>query len=132
MVDALKSRQAPEGAQVFFVSPAAGATVEKTFTVKLGVEGMGLKPAGDQTPHTGHLVVAIDAPAFRSDQPVPTSRVEPGAVLATPAVVNLSKAETTAEFVLAPGQHTLRAEIVDQYHVPFKPSISSEITVTVA
>jgi len=48
--DALKSQEPPKDAKVFIVSPADGATVDKTFTVKFGIEGMGLKPAGDQTP----------------------------------------------------------------------------------
>ena len=76
--DALKSEQPPEGAKVFIVSPADGATVDKTFTVKFGIEGMHLKPAGDQTPHTGHhhLLVDVDkAPV--ADMALPTSRCPP-------------------------------------------------------
>ncbi len=41
--DALKSQEPPKEAKVFIVSPADGATVDKTFTVKFGIEGMGLK-----------------------------------------------------------------------------------------
>lgn len=45
----LKSQEPPKDAKVFIVSPADGATVDKTFTVKFGIEGMALKPAGDNT-----------------------------------------------------------------------------------
>jgi hypothetical protein len=45
---------APEGAEVFIVSPADGATVPQTFTVKFGVKDIALAPAGDvpRTPAT--------------------------------------------------------------------------------
>jgi hypothetical protein len=46
--DALKSRAA-QGGQGLHRFPADGATVDKTFTVKFGIEGIALKPAGDQT-----------------------------------------------------------------------------------
>lgn len=35
---ALKSQEPPKDAKVFIVSPADGATVDKTFTVKFGIE----------------------------------------------------------------------------------------------
>ena len=133
--DALKSEQPPEGAKVFIVSPADGATVDKTFTVKFGIEGMALKPAGDQTPHTGHhhLLVDVDtAPA--ADQPLPTSLMpENNAPLpAGPQVLHFGKAQTEATITLTPGKHTLQLVLGDQYHVPFKPSVESKkITVTV-
>jgi hypothetical protein len=44
------SAQRAEGAKVFIVSPKDGATVDKTFTVKFGMEGLKLAPATDQTP----------------------------------------------------------------------------------
>ena len=47
--------QAPQDAQVFIVTPVNGDTVAKTFKVKFGVSDISLAPAGDQTPHTGHL-----------------------------------------------------------------------------
>ncbi|QWA28338.1 DUF4399 domain-containing protein [Pseudomonas sp. RC3H12] len=133
--DALKSQQPPEGAKVFIVSPADGATVDKTFTVKFGIEGMGLKPAGDQTPHTGHhhLLVDVDkAPV--ADMPLPTSLMpENNAPLpAGPQVLHFGKAQTEATITLTPGKHALQLVLGDMYHVPFKPSVESQkITVIV-
>ena len=38
----LESEAAPKGAKVFIVEPKDGATVDQTFTVKFGIEGMPL------------------------------------------------------------------------------------------
>ncbi|BBH43751.1 DUF4399 domain-containing protein [Pseudomonas sp. KU43P] len=133
--DALKSQEPPKGAEVFIVSPKDGATVDKTFTVKFGIKGMKLKPAGDQTPHTGHhhlLVDVKDKPA--ADQPLPTSLMpESGVALpAGPQVLHFGKAQTETTITLTPGKHTLQLVLGDQYHVPFKPMVESQkITVTV-
>ncbi|MBF8732945.1 DUF4399 domain-containing protein [Pseudomonas guariconensis] len=133
--DALKSQEPPQGAKVFIVSPADGATVDKTFTVKFGIEGMGLKPAGDATPHTGHhhLLVDVDKePA--ADQPLPTTLMpENNAPLpAGPQVLHFGKAQTEATITLAPGKHTLQLVLGDRFHVPFMPSVESQkITVQV-
>ncbi|MBK4993538.1 DUF4399 domain-containing protein [Pseudomonas sp. S37] len=133
--DALKSQEPPKEAKVFIVSPADGATVDKTFTVKFGIEGMGLKPAGDQTPHTGHhhLLVDVDKEPV-ADMPLPTSLMpEAGTALpAGPQVLHFGKAQTETSITLTPGKHTLQLVLGDQYHVPFKPSVESQkITVDV-
>lgn len=133
--DALKSQEPPKDAKVFIVSPADGATVDKTFTVKFGIEGMALKPAGDQTPHSGHhhLLVDVDkAPV--ADQSLPTSLMPEGnqPLPAGPQVLHFGKAQTEATITLTPGKHTLQLVLGDQYHVPFKPSVESKkITVNV-
>ena len=133
--DALKSQEPPKDAKVFIVSPADGATVDKTFTVKFGIEGIALKPAGDQTEHSGHhhLLVDVDKEPV-ADQPLPTSLMpESGVALpASPQVLHFGKAQTEATITLTPGKHTLQLVLGDQYHVPFKPSVESKkITVEV-
>ena len=133
--EGLVSQAPPKDAKVFIVSPADGATVDKTFTVKFGIEGMELKPAGDATPHSGHhhLLVDVDkAPA--ADQVLPTSLMpENGQPLpAGPQVLHFGKAQTETQLTLAPGKHTLQLVLGDKFHVPFKPSVESKkITVTV-
>lgn len=133
--DALKSQEPPKDAKVVIVSPADGATVDKTFTVTFGIEGMALKPAGDQTPHTGHhhLLVDVDKEPV-ADMPLPTSLMpENNAPLpAGPQVLHFGKAQTEATITLTPGKHTLQLVLGDKYHVPFKPSVESKkITVEV-
>src|SRR5262245_56311848 len=50
----------PPGASVFIIEPADGATVPSTFTVKFGLKGMTIAPAGDDTPNSGHHHLLID------------------------------------------------------------------------
>jgi len=133
--DALKSQEPPKEAKVFIVSPADGATVDKTFTVKFGIEGIALKPAGDHTPHSGHhhLLVDVDKEPV-ADMPLPTSLMpESGVALPDgPQVLHFGKAQTETTITLTPGKHTLQLILGDQYHVPFKPSVESQkITVEV-
>jgi hypothetical protein len=133
--DVLKSQEPPKEAKVFIVSPADGATVDKTFTVKFGIEGMALKPAGDSTPHSGHhhLLVDVDKEPV-ADMALPTSLMpQAGTALPDgPQVLHFGKAQTETSITLTPGKHTLQLVLGDQYHVPFKPSVvSQKITVDV-
>ena len=122
-VMAMAATPAPEGAKISIISPADGATVDKTFTVKFGVEGIQLAPAGDQTPNTGHHHLLIDV-----DQPIAAGQVIP----ADANHVHFGKAQTEAEVTLAPGKHTLQLELADKNHMTFEPVIvSKKITVNV-
>lgn len=115
--------EAPAGAKVAIVSPADGATVDKTFKVKFAVEGIALAPAGDQTPNTGHHHLLIDVDKLPAENmPIPMDANH----------LHFGKAQTETEVTLAPGKHTLQLELADKNHVPFKPVVVSEkITVTV-
>ncbi|OOL39506.1 MULTISPECIES: DUF4399 domain-containing protein [unclassified Pseudomonas] len=114
---------APKGAEVFIVSPADGATVPETFTVKFGVKDIALAPAGDVTKNTGHHHLLIDVdklPAAGAPIPLDANHMHFG------------KAQTQAEIKLAPGKHTLQLELGDSGHMPFDPPIvSKKITVNV-
>ncbi|EKF72992.1 hypothetical protein A11A3_15841 [Alcanivorax hongdengensis A-11-3] len=114
---------APQGASVFIVSPADGATVSSPVKVEFGIEGMQLAPAGTDKPDTGHhhLLVDLDTlPAM--DMPLPSND----------HVIHFGKAQTSTELELAPGKHTLQLLLGDYRHVPFDPPIMSEkITITV-
>lgn len=125
----LEEPAATEGRQGVHRFPADGATVDKTFTVKFGIEGIALKPAGDQTAHSGHhhLLVDVDK-APLSDTPLPTSLMpESGVALpAGPQVLHFGKAQTETTITLTPGKHTLQLVLGDAYHVPFKPAVESQ------
>lgn len=114
---------APADAAVYFIEPADGATVDQTFTVKFGLKGMGVAPAGVDVPHTGHHHLLVDlkqTPAM--DQPLPM----------TDNVRHFGKGQTETELTLAPGKHTLQLLVGDKNHVPLNPSVMSEtISVTV-
>lgn len=123
LAESPQSQEAPADAKVFIVSPTDGATVDKTFTVKFGIEGMKLAPAGDATPGTGHHHLLVDlADQPESDKPLPV----------TDHILHFGKAQTETTLTLAPGKHTLQLLLGDKSHVPFKPAVESQkITVNV-
>lgn len=113
---------APAGATVAIVEPADGATVTSPFTVKFGISGMGLAPAGTHAAHTGHHHLLIDTKLADPTQPIPADDHNK----------HFGKAQTETTVTLPPGKHTLQLVLGDGNHVPFKPSLESAVvTVTV-
>ena len=114
---------APAGASVYFIAPADGATVDKTFPVKFGLKGMGVAPAGTDAPATGHHHLLIDVAELPPvDQPLPASD----------NIRHFGKGQTETEVTLPPGKHTLQLLVGDKNHVPLDPPVvSQKITVTV-
>lgn len=116
---------APEGAAAYIQSPADGAVVPSPVTVRFGLRGIGVAPAGVQLPNTGHHhmlidVAAADMPSF--DLPLP----------ATDQVMHFGLGQTETELNLEPGQHTLQLVLGDHLHTPHSPPVTSEtITITV-
>jgi hypothetical protein len=115
---------APESALTYLVSPANGATVSSPFTVRFGLRGMGVAPAGVTTPNTGHHHLLIDVETLPPDNlPIPND--------ANHRHFGLGQTET--ELTLPPGQHTLQLVLGDALHIPHQPPVRSEkITITVA
>ena len=109
---------APKGAEVFIVSPKDGATVDKTFTVKFGMEGLKLAPATSQDPGTGHHHLLIDQKEL-PDASVP--------IPATDTVIHYGKAQTETELTLTPGKHTLQLVAGDKLHMQFNPTVASKV-----
>ncbi|UUY09184.1 DUF4399 domain-containing protein [Pseudomonas sp. J452] len=114
---------APDGAQVYFIEPADGATVGQTFTVKFGLKGMGVAPAGVDFPATGHHHLLVDVSSMPLlDSALPMSE----------QIRHFGKGQTETELTLPPGQHSLRLLFADKNHVPFDPPVISEpISITV-
>jgi hypothetical protein len=113
----------PKGAKVFIISPKNGETVTSPVTVKFGIKGMTLAPAGTKQENSGHhhLLVDTDPPADLN-QPLP----------ATDKIVHFGKAQTETTLTLPPGKHTLQLLLADQNHIPHKPPVlSKKITITV-
>lgn len=114
---------APADAELYFITPKDGAVVEPTFTVRFGLRGMGVAPAGVDAPHTGHHHILIDLDELPPlDLPLP----------ATEQVVHFGKGQTETELTLKPGVHTLQLILGNHLHVPHDPAVVSEkITITV-
>ena len=118
----MKRTPSPAGAKVFFIEPADGATVTNPVTVKFGVEGMEIAPAGTDKPNSGHHHVLIDAALEDYDVPIP----------ADDSHKHFGKGQTETQLELTPGEHTLQLIIGDQNHVPHDPAVESEaITIMV-
>ena len=113
----------PKGAKVFIVSPKNGETVTSPVTVKFGIKGMKLAPAGTKDPNTGHHHLLIDTdPPADLNLPLPASD----------KVVHFGKAQTETQVNLPPGKHTLQLILGDANHIPHNPPVESKkITITV-
>jgi hypothetical protein len=113
----------PKGAKVFIISPKNGETVTSPVTVKFGIKGMTLAPAGTKQENSGHHHLLIDTdPPADMNQPLP----------ATDKIVHFGKAQTETTLNLPPGKHTLQLLLGDQNHIPHNPPVlSKKITITV-
>lgn len=118
----LPRQSAPEGAAVYFIEPADGAVVSSPVTVKFGLRGMGVAPAGLDHPHTGHHHLLIDTPEVDMGLPLPK----------TDRIRHFGGGQTEAAVELAPGTHTLQLLLGDYLHIPHDPPVmSATVTVTV-
>jgi len=113
---------APEGARVYFIAPQDGATVSSPVTVRFGLAGMGVAPAGVEKGGTGHHHLLIDQPLADYDNAIPADEAH--------RHFGGGQTETTVD--LAPGTHTLQLVVGDHNHIPHMPPIeSARITITV-
>lgn len=114
------SSPSPAGASTYFISPQDGDSVGETFTVKFGLSGMGVAPAGVEKTNTGHHHLIVDGELPALDQPMGSS------------VKHFGGGQTEASITLPKGKHTLQLILGNHLHVPHNPPVVSEkITVTV-
>jgi hypothetical protein len=120
---ALERSAAPEGAGVYIISPTDGAVVTSPVTVKFGLRGMGVAPAGVSVAGTGHHHLLIDLAELPAmDKPLP----------ANAQVKHFGKGQTETRLELAPGVHSLQLLLGNHLHVPHQaPVLSEKITITV-
>jgi hypothetical protein len=114
----------PAGAEVYFIAPQNGAKLHSPVTIKFGLKGMGIAPAGVKFDNTGHhhLLVDTDLKEVKLDAPMP----------ATDKIVHFGKGQTETTLTLTPGKHTLQLVFADSLHQSFDPPLTSKkITVTV-
>lgn len=114
---------APAEATVYFVSPADGASVTSPVTVRFGLRGMGVAPAGVEAPNTGHHHLLINVDALPPEgQPLP----------ATDQIRHFGAGQTETALELEPGEYTLQLVLGDHLHIPHQPPVrSTPITITV-
>lgn len=115
---------APEGASVYFIAPQDGDTVEGPVTIKFGLEGMGIAPAGIEKENTGHHHLLINTTLK------PEMKAEP--LPADDQHVHFGGGQTQATLDLPAGTHELQLVLGDHNHIVHEPPIVSDvITVTV-
>ena len=111
------------GAEAYIISPKNGESVKSPVTVRFGLKGMGIAPAGVKFENTGHhhLLIDTDVPADLN-APLPTSD----------QVKHFGKGQTETSIELTPGKHTLQLVLGDMNHTPHNPAVvSKKITINV-
>jgi hypothetical protein len=119
---AIAQTAAPDTAKVYIIEPKDGAVVSNPVTVRFGLSGMGVAPAGVEKAKTGHHHLIIDTKVEDYENPLPADDNHKH--------FGGGQTETTIE--LSPGKHTLQLILGDHNHIPHKPIVESEtITITV-
>ena len=108
---------APNGAEVYIISPKNGETVSSPVTVVFGLRGMGVAPAGTDKANTGHHHLLIDLARLPDmGKPIPADKQH----------VHFGGGQTQTSVDLPPGQHSLRLLLGDMNHIPHDPPVMSE------
>jgi len=116
------STLAPPDSRLYFVSPQNGAEVASPVTVRFGLSGMGVAPAGVNLEKTGHHHLIIDADLPDLGKPIPGDD----------NYRHFGGGQTEVVLQLSPGQHTLQLLLGDFTHIPHDPPVVSDrITITV-
>jgi hypothetical protein len=112
------------GAEVYIIAPRDGAKVHGPVTVRFGLKGIGVAPAGVKFDNTGHhhLLVDTDWSDLKLDAPLPASD----------KIVHFGKGQTETTLTLPPGKHTLELFFADYQHMALNPPLySKKITISV-
>jgi hypothetical protein len=113
---------APKDVELYIISPKDGETVASPVTVRFGLRGMGVAPAGVAMENSGHHHLLIDTGLPPLDQPIPADAKH----------VHFGKGQTEASVTLAPGRHRLQLLLADHLHIPHDPPVVSKpVTVVV-
>jgi hypothetical protein len=119
---------APPGSKVFFIDPQDGATVKGALvdgkvavTVKMGVEGIGLEPAGAQKQGSGHHHIIVDGDFVAVGSIVPKDETH----------LHYGQAQSEATVALTPGEHKLSMQFADGAHMSYGPQLAASIQIKV-
>ena len=108
---------------VKITEPADGATVSNPVKICMEVKGVQVEPAKKGV-NVGkghhHILVDVDQPANLKN-PIPKDEQH----------IHMGDGSTCKEIKLAPGKHTIRTLFAQGNHVPYVPSITDTISVTV-
>jgi len=115
--------QSISGAKVYIISPQDGSIVSSPVTIKFGLAGMGVAPAGVKKSNTGHHHLLIDT------QSLPDLKMP---LASTDRIKHFGKGQTETSLNLSPGKHTLQLVLGNYAHTPHdNPLVSDKITIEV-
>ncbi|NQZ30015.1 MAG: DUF4399 domain-containing protein [Oceanospirillaceae bacterium] len=115
--------ESPSNAEVYFIYPAEGQTVQGKVKIVFGLKNMGVAPAGTDRKNTGHHHLLIDQEALPD-----LAKSLPS----TDQIKHFGGGQTETEIELSPGKHTLQLVLGNFVHIPHnKPVMSKKITITV-
>lgn len=115
---------APEGAKVYFINLKDGDKVTSPVSIKFGLSGMGVAPAGTEKEKTGHhhLIINEKIEGDELNEPIPSDEQHK----------HFGGGQTEVSVELPKGTHTLQLVLGDWSHIPHNPPVMSErISVTV-
>jgi hypothetical protein len=105
----------PPGAEVYFIGLNDGDTVSTKLTLHFGLKNMGIAPAGENRPNSGHHHLLVDTDLPPLNQPIPND----------PHHLHFGAGQSEAQITLTPGDHTLQLLLGDYRHVPHSPPVMS-------
>jgi|TARA_Y100000389_G_scaffold10797_1_gene10015 hypothetical protein len=109
--------------RVFFINLNDGESVTSPVTVKFGINGMNIVPAGVDKPTSGHhhLLINLDKLPDMS-MPIPADKNH----------LHFGKGQTETSIELPKGKHTLQLLLGNHIHIPHKiPLLSEKIEIIV-
>ncbi|MFL6796671.1 MAG: DUF4399 domain-containing protein [Xanthobacteraceae bacterium] len=116
VVDPSLRKPSPADARVYFVGLAEGSVLPPKATIRFGLTGMGVAPAGIERPNSGHHHLLIDTKLPPLDLPIPNDFNH----------LHFGAGQTEAEVTLPLGWHTLQLLLGDENHVPHNPPVMSK------
>ena len=124
--------------RVFFVGLSDGDVVSSPVTVKMGVEGLGINPAGELLAGTGHHHILINnvgiAPPNPAEEVINNveGHLPEGTVVPADANhIHFGKGQTETSLELAPGNYRLTLQFADGYHQSYGEKLSATVEITV-
>jgi hypothetical protein len=112
-----------EDKKLFFIAPTTGATVSSPLTIKFGIKGMKIVPAGINEVKSGHHHLLVNLEKLPDmNMPIPADKNH----------LHFGKGQTEATIELSKGKHTLQLLLGNYIHIPHKiPLLSEKIEITV-
>lgn len=107
--------------KAYIISPANGDVVNSPFTVKFGLQGMGVAPAGVDKKNTGHHHLLVNKKLANYKKAIPKDASHK----------HFGGGQTEATIELPPGEHTLQLVLGDKAHVPHSKPVQSEVITVV-